>query len=84
MPGRSTPRGTIRGRTGEALAVCALLAVCIGFRAKTGDGWSFVGADSFAYVGAAKELVENHRYGFRLPDWYKDRPHETQPGVGLG
>jgi len=56
----------------EQAVVLGLLLLGLLLRLRVGQGWTFAGADSFAYLGAARELAENHRYAFRLPDWYPD------------
>jgi 4-amino-4-deoxy-L-arabinose transferase-like glycosyltransferase len=61
-----------RQRTREILLVIALLGIAFWLRWFIGRGWTFAGSDSYAYLGAARELAENHRYAFRLPDWYPD------------
>ncbi len=64
----------------EYVAVLVGLAVAVWLRRSIGQGWTFDGSDSYAYLGAARELVENHRYAFRLPDWYPD--HAVVPPLG--
>jgi 4-amino-4-deoxy-L-arabinose transferase-like glycosyltransferase len=67
------------------LVLCLLvLAGGLRLRQRIGAGWTGLGADSFAYIGAAKELYQNHRYAFRLPDWYPlaDRQQPLPPGYG--
>lgn len=56
----------------EWIALFLVALAALGLRLRVGQGWTFAGADSFAYLGAARELAENHRYAFRLPDWYPD------------
>lgn len=62
------------------------MLLCAGFliRERIGRGWTFRGADSYAYMGAASELYENHRYAFRLPAWYpeQERAKPLPPGYG--
>ena len=66
------PADTRPTRRWEPAVVLALLVLALLLRLRVGHDWTFAGADSFAYLGAARELAENHRYAFRLPDWYPD------------
>jgi 4-amino-4-deoxy-L-arabinose transferase-like glycosyltransferase len=66
------PVERLRAQRLERVVVLALLVFALLLRLRIGYGWTFAGADSFAYLGAARELAENHRYAFRLPDWYPD------------
>ena len=60
----------------------AALGAGYGIRARIADGWTFMGADSFAYMGAAMELWESHRYAFRQPPWHASRPAVAPLGYG--
>src|SRR5262245_17868251 len=67
MPGRNAAR-----RRWIEAALCVLLLVAgAALRARVGRGWVFTGADGYAYMGAAAELVEKHRYAIRPPAWHK-------------
>lgn len=72
--------GAARGRTAVLLVLTLLGAFLL--RWQVARGWTFCGADTYAYAGAASELREHHRYGFRLPLWYPNQPKETPPGYG--
>jgi 4-amino-4-deoxy-L-arabinose transferase-like glycosyltransferase len=68
------------------LLACLLAGLLAGLlvRQRLGRGWTFVGADSFAYVGAARELYEHHRFAIPMPDWYppQERQKPVSPSYG--
>lgn len=64
------------------LILILLLGIGYGVRAQVARGFTFAGSDSYAYVGAAEELVEHGHYRFRVPLWYPDRAVEPPPGYG--
>ena len=72
----------VRGRSlVAALALAVILLVGLAARQKlTADGWTFAGADSYCYVGAASELYAHHRYAFRLPPWSPQ--YQADPPLG--
>lgn len=69
-----------RWSAAEQAVLGLLLLLALGLRLRLGQNWTFAGSDSYAYLGAARELAEHHRYAFRLPDWYPD--HSTVPPLG--
>lgn len=60
------------------MAVALLLGLLV--RRIATDNFIFAGSDSYSYTSAAIELRTHHRYGFRLPPWYSERPAEAPPG----
>ena len=78
-PARPAPIAT-RWSAAEQGGLGLLLLLALWLRLRLGQSWTFAGSDSYAYLGAARELAEHHRYAFRLPDWYPD--HSTVPPLG--
>jgi 4-amino-4-deoxy-L-arabinose transferase-like glycosyltransferase len=68
------------GRWLEVAVVAVALLAGLFLRYVATDKLIFAGADSYSYTSAATELREHHRYGFRLPPWYPERPAEPPPG----
>lgn len=60
--------------------VAAALLLGLLWRIHSTSDFIFAGADSYSYTSAATELRTHHRYGFRLPPWYPERPEQVPPG----
>jgi 4-amino-4-deoxy-L-arabinose transferase-like glycosyltransferase len=71
-----------RRRFAVLALVLLLLGIGYAVRAQVARGLTFAGSDSYAYVGAAEELIEHGHYRFRVPLWYPDRAVEPPPGYG--
>jgi 4-amino-4-deoxy-L-arabinose transferase-like glycosyltransferase len=68
-------------RHGEIILCALVLFAGLWVRARVARDWVFTGSDTYAYVGAATELREAHRFGFRLPSWMNaDAAQATAPG----
>ncbi|MBL9008559.1 MAG: glycosyltransferase family 39 protein [Myxococcales bacterium] len=61
----------------------ALLLGGLGLRGAVGHTFTFLGSDSYAYMGAACELWQHHHYRFRAAPWHRQHPTE-EPGIGYG
>jgi 4-amino-4-deoxy-L-arabinose transferase-like glycosyltransferase len=68
-----------RRRVLTALAVAAALALGVWLRTAALPGFTYAGSDSYAYLGAAAELAENHRFANRPPPWYPRLGDPTVP-----
>lgn len=64
----------------EVALVAVALFLGLQWRIYSTSDFIFAGSDSYSYTSAAAELRTHHRYGFRLPPWYPDRPEEVPPG----
>jgi 4-amino-4-deoxy-L-arabinose transferase-like glycosyltransferase len=65
-----------------ALALAAALAAGFALRLRTGRDWALLGSDSYAYMGAAQELWQHHRYAFPPAPWQRTPGEQTPPGYG--
>lgn len=64
----------------EVVACLVVLSAGSTVRDRVAENWTFVGSDSFAYMGAATEMAEHHRFGYRAPTWYAHQPEVTPLG----
>jgi 4-amino-4-deoxy-L-arabinose transferase-like glycosyltransferase len=63
----------------EGLLLVGVIAAGGWLRVHLGKGWTYGGADTWTYVGAAVELRARGTYAVRMPKWVRNAPKEPAP-----